>query len=182
MSLICVKLIISFLQYRLYPHKYCCVTLVSFLLSGQMKTRMSESINSWEKRLSFSGGPEWKGQFWSSLAELPPLSISEWILWFTHKAPTSFILTCVHAWNVSPFLHIWVVDSSFFSCFGKTTRVTLVQNCHQSSEGCSIDFRLANIILEGLKLAWSKENQTGRNGGKAHAEHSFTQARDTGAD
>lgn len=57
-----------------------------------------------------------------------------------------------------------------------------MQNCHQSSEGCSIDFRLANIILEGLKLAWSKENQTGRNGGKALAEHSFTQARDTGAD
>lgn len=63
---------------------------------------------------------------------------------------------------MSPFLHIWVVDSSFFSCFRKTTRLTLVQNCHQSSVGCSIDFRLANIILERLKLAWSKENQTGK--------------------
>lgn len=84
------------------------------------------------------------------------------------------------AWNVSPFPHIWVVDCSFFSCFRKTSRVTLVQNCHQSSAGCSVDFRLANIILERLKLAWSKENQTGKNGGKDLAKPSFTQARDTG--
>lgn len=96
------------------------------------------------------------------------------------KLPLTLSWLVFMAWNVSPFLHIWVVDSSFFSCFRKTTRLTLVQNCHQSSVGCSIDFRLANIILERLKLAWSKENQTGKNGGKDLAKHSFTQATDTG--